>query len=259
MTHKEAVESLAISLDPSKWCIFKEPVLSHREDGIPDVLCLRKSYSNFEIRVYEVKVSDEDLNRDLNSGKYTKYFNMAHKVYFALGPEVSKKAEERLKGEKVGVTRFKTTWRTTQHAPRVSTNDNLLSPYDYLALLMNGNDVSAFRRISKLEQRKILLLKGQIRDLEYTKPKQLSAAAAELRKETSKLEDLKVFTMEKARETILREAGLYWSDEKLQERILDKAVREAHEKFKEAFTSKASEIISALRTERKRSEKEKIR
>lgn len=37
MNHREAVESLAMSLDQTKWCIFKEPVLSHRNDGIPDV------------------------------------------------------------------------------------------------------------------------------------------------------------------------------------------------------------------------------
>lgn len=247
MNHREAVASLASSLDQQKWCIFKEPVLSHRDNGIPDVLCLKKSYSNFEIRVYEVKVSDADLNSDLNEGKFTKYFNMAHKVYFALGPEVSKKSEDRLKGEKVGVIRYKTTWRTTQHAPRVSTGDDLLSCYDYLALLMNGGDISAFRRISKLEQRKILLLKGDIKELEYSKPKSLREAASELRKETRKLEDLKSFTVEEARKQLLREAGIYYSDKKFIEEIIERSLNEAHKKFKESFQHKAEEMLNTIK------------
>lgn len=250
MNHREAVDSLAMSLDQTKWCIFKEPVLSHRENGIPDVLCLRKSYSNFEIRVYEVKVSDSDLNQDLNSGKFTKYFNMANKVYFAIGPEISKKSEERLKGENVGVVRYRTTWRTTKHAPSISKDKDLLSSFDYLALLMNGGDASAFRRISRLEQRKILLLKGEIKDLEYSRPKSLREAASELRKESSKLESLKEFNLEKAREIILKEAGLfYYSDKSIINRIIDKATRAAHAEFKESVNKKITEIMNELTTE----------
>lgn len=59
----------------------------------PDVYSIAHSYSKFCPVVYEVKVSVSDFRADVTAGKYTKYFNYAGGVVFAVPEGMLKKSD----------------------------------------------------------------------------------------------------------------------------------------------------------------------
>lgn len=50
----------------------------------PDVFAVDKSFANFKADAYEVKVSVSDLRHDVTAGKWQKYRQYAHRVWFAI-------------------------------------------------------------------------------------------------------------------------------------------------------------------------------
>lgn len=50
----------------------------------PDVYAIAKSYAHFQVDAYECKVTASDLRHDLTAGKWQKYREYAHRVWFAL-------------------------------------------------------------------------------------------------------------------------------------------------------------------------------
>lgn len=50
----------------------------------PDVYCIAKSYAHFQVDAYECKVTASDLRHDLTEGKWQKYREYAHRVWFAV-------------------------------------------------------------------------------------------------------------------------------------------------------------------------------
>jgi len=246
MTHNEAVHSFARSLDTGLWLVYPEPHLANSTDGIPDVLAIRKSYANFEIRVYEIKISDNDLYQDIKKVKFEKYFKIAHRVYFALGPKVSKKAEEFAAQEQVGIVRFKTVWRQKKHAPRVNNKDFPLGYEDYLALLMNGKEMSKeFRRLSRMEVEKQNLLKTEIKEMYNVFRGNLGKKLDEVRTEMNHLENLRDHNVKKARDEIFRTLRV-WSVDNTNQDLLEEIMRETFRGFEDNFKKVMKEKFEAL-------------
>ena len=78
-------QSLADHLKAAGWLTYTEIPLGaalSESVGRADVLALKKSYA-VRIQVYECKVSRGDFLSDVRTGKYTRYFERAHQVYFA--------------------------------------------------------------------------------------------------------------------------------------------------------------------------------
>jgi hypothetical protein len=63
--------------------------------GIPraDVVTVRPSYVNFQVNIYEVKVSRADFLQDSKSKKWQKYIPHCHKIYFAAPKGLLSKSE----------------------------------------------------------------------------------------------------------------------------------------------------------------------
>lgn len=108
--------SLAEHLRSAGWAVYTEIPLgaAQRESvGRADVLALKKSF-NVRIQVYECKISRGDFLRDIGQGKFERYFQHAHQVYFALPAGVVKKEEV---PEGCGlIIRGDTGWHTIQAA-----------------------------------------------------------------------------------------------------------------------------------------------
>jgi hypothetical protein len=91
-THREYVDSVGEHmrlLNNAKWAVFTEQFLGPRwsatttEGRIPDVLAVRKSYTDPCVRIIEVKVSTTDFRRSLQEGTWTRYMQFCNQFYYA--------------------------------------------------------------------------------------------------------------------------------------------------------------------------------
>jgi len=89
-------QSLADHLRAAGWAVYTEiplgAVTTGPSVGRADVLALKKSY-HVRAVIYECKVSRGDFQGDVNRGKYERYFESAHQVYFATPAGMVKKEE----------------------------------------------------------------------------------------------------------------------------------------------------------------------
>jgi hypothetical protein len=119
MTHDELISAYCKEGDHSHWMFWCEPTLGMHSERIakPDILMINKSWSNYEVRIIEVKVSQSDLNQDVKSLKFEKYFPWAHRVSFLLGEGLK---DDILKDHPVGIIKkTKTGFNTRKAAPRI--------------------------------------------------------------------------------------------------------------------------------------------
>ena len=105
----------------------------HSNPGIADVLALNKSYTSTTLRIYEVKRNRSDFWRDVNRGKYSRYFPFCHQLFFAVPAGMVKKEEL---PEGCGLTTLSDKgWHVQKAAPRRDCN---IPTELLLALLMRG-------------------------------------------------------------------------------------------------------------------------
>lgn len=84
MTHNQVANSLAAHLrGNTDRMVWTDTQLGPSGSPRPDVFTINKSYSRFAADAYEVKVSVSDLRHDLTEGKWQKYRQFAHRVWFA--------------------------------------------------------------------------------------------------------------------------------------------------------------------------------
>jgi hypothetical protein len=92
MTHQELILRLASNFDLANNLVFTECRLGSTwlNGGvpIPDLVVIAKSYTRPNIRIYEVKATQNDFAGDLRSHKWEKYRGYAERIYFALGPDI---------------------------------------------------------------------------------------------------------------------------------------------------------------------------
>lgn len=101
-----------------------------------DVVGLNKSFTQPNLRIYEVKVSRADYLSDIGRGKYAGYLKSADQVYFAVPQGLIKVAE--LPQDGVGlIIRGETSWSVAKAARR---QDFKLTEEILLKLLIRGHD-----------------------------------------------------------------------------------------------------------------------
>lgn len=78
-----------------KWMTWVDQPLGSVWQACPraDVVAVAKSYSPIIVRIYEVKVSRSDFQRDIFEGKYKSYLPFCHYLYFAVPAGLLKKEE----------------------------------------------------------------------------------------------------------------------------------------------------------------------
>jgi hypothetical protein len=91
---RELSKSIAQYLD-GKWMTWVDQPLGSVWQNCPraDVLAIAKSYSPVVIRIYEVKISRGDFQRDIFEGKYKSYLPFCNYLYFAIPSGLLKKEE----------------------------------------------------------------------------------------------------------------------------------------------------------------------
>lgn len=101
--------------------------------GVADVLVARKSFTNPNFIIYEVKVNRSDFLKDVNQGKYRRYFSDCCQLYFAVPSGLISKAEV---PEGTGlILRGRNGWYVVKAAPRREHKPDLEL---LLKLLMRG-------------------------------------------------------------------------------------------------------------------------
>jgi hypothetical protein len=84
MKHDELQEDLARHLrGNSDRMVWTNTQLGPAGSPRPDVFSIDKSYANFKADAYEIKVTVSDLRHDITAGKWQKYMQFAHRVWFA--------------------------------------------------------------------------------------------------------------------------------------------------------------------------------
>lgn len=84
MTHDELQEDLARHLrGNTDRMVWTNTQLGPAGSPRPDVFTVDKSYANFKADAYEIKVTVSDLRHDITAGKWQKYRQFAHRVWFA--------------------------------------------------------------------------------------------------------------------------------------------------------------------------------
>lgn len=84
MTHDELQEDLARHLrGGTDRMVWTNTQLGPSGSPRPDVFTIDKSYANFKADAYEIKVTVPDLRHDITAGKWQKYMQFAHRVWFA--------------------------------------------------------------------------------------------------------------------------------------------------------------------------------
>lgn len=155
-------EDLARILEGAGWMTWtNQPLGAVQLYHMPvaDVIAISKSYNPI-VKIYEVKISRGDFQRDVARGKYLSYMKFCHHFYFATPAKLIEKGEL---PEGCGLTvHGDKNWRSLKAAPR---HDCQIDLNLLLALLMKGyqNHFEEYRRL----------------DLEYLKnyPGLTSAAA----------------------------------------------------------------------------------
>lgn len=97
VTHRDLVFDLAAFLEKTEnwiaWTNLPLGSVVKENVGIADVVAVMRSFSRFTIRIYEVKVSRSDFTHDVNTGKFTRYFQCCSHFYFAVPGKLIKETE----------------------------------------------------------------------------------------------------------------------------------------------------------------------
>lgn len=90
MTHDGLARRYGDSMDACKWQVFYGVRIGQftRECPEADIFMMRKSYTQPDIRIIEVKVSTADLRKDVLDGKYRKYIQYCNHLLFLCGKGV---------------------------------------------------------------------------------------------------------------------------------------------------------------------------
>lgn len=133
---KSLAENLAKSRDQNTWITWVQiPLGSVQMSNVPvaDVIAIRKSFTNPNFIIYEIKVTRSDFLSDVNRGKYRRYFNDCCQLYFA-APKGIIKADELPEGTGL-IVRGDNGWRVLKAAPR---REHIPDQQLLLKLLMRG-------------------------------------------------------------------------------------------------------------------------
>ncbi len=136
-TGKELSEDLARTLQGENnmtWVNIPLGSVQMSSPQVADVLAINKSFTNAQLKIYEIKVDRGDFSGDVARGKYQGYFKSAHLVYFAVPQGLVKKDE--LPADGVGlIVRTESTWQVVKAARRT---DFKIGTELLLKLLMRG-------------------------------------------------------------------------------------------------------------------------
>lgn len=151
MTHNELILEFCKSLDQQEWMVFREPTLGMRsgnKTAKPDVLTINKSWANYEVRAFEIKVKQSDLNQDVKKLKFENYRPWSHRITFVLGPDIK---EDLLLPHPVGIIKLtKGGFQNKRSAPRVEAPTDMTKSWDLFHALNMGD--SRYQKPSKYEQ-----------------------------------------------------------------------------------------------------------
>lgn len=163
-THDELARDLAAHLRGSTSSLLWENMQLGPSGSIrPDVYRLERSYAHPRPCCYEIKVNRSDFLRDIGTGKWTHYFDVAEVVYFAAPEGILKRNE--VPPDAGLYIRGEAGWRPVK-APRPRRLDCL--PEDTcLKLLIDGIDRQTSTRI-----------RGYLDCKQYMNEKALEQAAA---------------------------------------------------------------------------------
>jgi len=192
---------------------------------IPDVLVMHKSYRKPDVRLYEVKASRSDLQKDCRAGKWERYLPFCDRLYFALGPDVGE-WESMLGHQNVGVmVRGKNGWKTVRAAPK-NPHRQPFQEEVLLALIFTRLSDPRDSRLQRLEAERERLAKDAIRELTQTRNRELKKFQAEL---NEREHELRLRSERLGREAIeaLRKKLDLKSQDRWREQTLDQLLREA--------------------------------
>lgn len=151
MTHADLVSATARGQDYGEYMIWKEPVLGVKtgEEARPDVLKIRKSWTNYDVHAYECKVRQADLDQDVKALKFEKYFPWCHRLSFVLGPGLD---DSVLSAHPVGIIRYTERGLNTRRAaPRLKTAGGQTQSFEFFhALNMNDNRYRGNDRVDRI-------------------------------------------------------------------------------------------------------------
>lgn len=151
MTHDELILKFLAAQDLNESMFFKEPTLGARAGNLtakPDVLSITKSWANYEVRAYEIKVKQADLKQDVKKLKFENYRPWSHRLYFVLGEGLD---ESILEPHPVGIIKLtKGGFQTKRSAPRVAAPVDMTKSWDLFHALNMGE--SRYFKPSKYEQ-----------------------------------------------------------------------------------------------------------
>lgn len=158
MTHEQLIlDFCGKFFDLNDTMVFKEPTLGIRsgnKTSKPDVLTINKSWANYEVRAFEIKVKQSDLNQDVKKLKFENYRPWSHRISFVLGPDVK---EDCLIAHPVGIIKWtKGGFQTKRSAPIVEAPTDMTKSWDLFHALNMGDSryqkPSRYEQISKAQQ-----------------------------------------------------------------------------------------------------------
>lgn len=114
-THEKLVEDLALARGT---CLWNVPLGSVQLScaQIADVVEVKKSFTQFCLSIFEVKVNRADFLKDLRSGKWRGYLDHCHRFYFAAPSGII--AKDEVPFEAGLVVRGPSSWQFKKSAPR---------------------------------------------------------------------------------------------------------------------------------------------
>lgn len=140
MTHRELCFDLAAAKATPYIEVPLEGVWFNRDYGKADVLTIKKSYTRFNLDIYECKTSKSDFNNEIKTGKYKKYFKYCHRLYFACLAGLATREEI---PDNVGlIVRGKNGWKTIKPAVSVGADipvETLMSILFYRSRVYSPN------------------------------------------------------------------------------------------------------------------------
>lgn len=155
-SHNDLILEFCAAQDHSLWMVFKEPTLGVHSGrpAKPDVLMINKSWTNYDVRAFEIKVKQSDLKKDIKELKFEKYRAWSHRITFVLGPGLD---DSELKDHPVGIIKWtEKGFQTKRAAPthKHSGEDMTRHWHMFHALNMGGSRYYPDLRIDKVRQAK---------------------------------------------------------------------------------------------------------
>lgn len=152
--------------------------------GIADVVTAPRSFSNFWIRIYEVKISRADFQQDVRAEKYKRYFPHCSQLLFATPKGMITRAEI---PDGCGlITLGPNGWRTQKMAPfrKMELDQNL-----FIKLLIRGSEEQGIKA-RQLDRKTLENI--ELKWLAYDKGHQLAKKLAGAEDYMSMVDQLKV-------------------------------------------------------------------